>query len=145
MIPGGAAHGVITWGARDPRITPVGRILRRTKLDELPQLVNILKGDMSLVGPRPEIPQYVELFRDDYQEILKARPGITDFASFKFRDEAALLAGSRTPEDTYIREILPEKIRLGRQYVQCASFWVDFQSDCQDGAGCSVEALKNAC
>ena len=126
MVPDAAARGPITWGGdNDPRITRAGRVLRRTKLDELPQLINVLKGDMSVVGPRPEVPQYVELFRDDYREILQTRPGITDFASLKFRDEAALLAKSAAPEETYVRDILPEKIRLSRQYVRAASFWVD--------------------
>jgi lipopolysaccharide/colanic/teichoic acid biosynthesis glycosyltransferase len=128
MVPDAAARGSITWGGdNDPRITAVGRILRRTKLDEVPQLINVLKGEMSFVGPRPEIPHYVELFRADYREILKARPGITDFASLKFRDEAGVLARSPAPEEAYVREILPEKIRLSRQYVQSASFWVDLR------------------
>ncbi|MEO8075730.1 MAG: sugar transferase [Acidobacteriota bacterium] len=126
MVPGAATQGSITWGgSRDPRITSIGRVLRRTKVDELPQLLNVLKGEMSLVGPRPEVPEYVEMFRDDYREILKTRPGITDFASLEFCDEAALLARAAVPEDAYVNEILPEKIRLSRRYVQSASFWVD--------------------
>lgn len=126
MVPDAASKGSITWGGSgDPRITTVGRVLRRTKLDELPQLVNVLKGEMSLVGPRPEVPEYVDLFREDYREILKAKPGITDFASLKFCDEAALLARAPVPEEAYVKDILPEKIRLSRQYVQSASFRVD--------------------
>lgn len=126
MVPDAASQGPITWGgSRDPRITSVGRVLRRTKLDELPQLVNVLKGEMSLVGPRPEVPEYVELFREDYREILKAKPGITDFASLRFYDEAALLARAAVPEEVYVKDILPEKILLSRHYVQSASFWVD--------------------
>jgi len=111
----------------DARITRAGHWLRRTKLDELPQLVNVLKGDMSLVGPRPEVPRYVEMFRDDFAEILQARPGITDLASLKYRHEAELLSRSADPETTYVREVLPDKIRLGREYVAQASLWLDLQ------------------
>jgi lipopolysaccharide/colanic/teichoic acid biosynthesis glycosyltransferase len=126
MVPDAAAQGPITWGgAADPRITRVGRILRRTKLDELPQLINILRGDMSVVGPRPEVAPYVDLFRTDYQELLRTRPGLTDLASLKFRDEAAVLARAKEPEEAYVREILPEKIRLSRQYIQSSSIWLD--------------------
>jgi lipopolysaccharide/colanic/teichoic acid biosynthesis glycosyltransferase len=110
----------ITAGA-DPRITRVGRFLRKWKLDELPQLLNVLKGDMSLVGPRPEVPRYVEMFREDYACVLSVRPGITDPASLKYRDEAAVLAASDNPEETYVRQILPEKIMLAKQYVAQAS------------------------
>src|SRR5688572_29285565 len=83
--------GSLTLGERDPRITRVGRFLRRWKIDELPQLINVLRGDMSIVGPRPEVPKYVEMFREDYAEILAVRPGITDAASLKYRDEASRL------------------------------------------------------
>ncbi len=114
----------ITFGC-DPRITRVGWLLRKSKIDELPQLFNVLKGDMTFVGPRPEIPRYVELFRDDYAEILKIRPGITDLASLKYRDEAALLGHSQNPEDEYISRILPDKIRLGKDYLQHSSFLFD--------------------
>ena len=113
--------GPITSGA-DPRITRVGRLLRATKLDELPQLFNVLKGDMSLVGPRPEVPKYVEMFRDDYEVVLSVRPGLTDPASVKYRDESALLAASGEPERTYVEVVLPDKIALARQYVSEASF-----------------------
>lgn len=114
----------ITFG-RDRRITRVGWFLRKSKIDELPQLFNVLKGDMTFVGPRPEVPRYVELFRDDYAEILKIRPGITDLASLKYRDEAALLGNSQNPEDEYISRILPDKIRLGKDYLQHSSFLFD--------------------
>jgi len=108
--------GPITCGD-DPRITRIGRLLRKTKLDELPQLINVLRGDMSLVGPRPEVPKYVEMFRQDYEEILRVRPGITDLASVKFCDEAALLGSAANPEEEYLRRVLPEKIRLAKEYV----------------------------
>jgi lipopolysaccharide/colanic/teichoic acid biosynthesis glycosyltransferase len=109
----------------DPRITRVGRVLRRTKIDELPQLINVLKGEMSIVGPRPEVRQYVECFHEDYREILSVRPGITDPASIKFRNEAALLGGSADPTDTYLRLVLPAKVDLGKQYVRSSSFGSD--------------------
>src|SRR6266545_8236008 len=109
----------------DPRITSSGRFLRRTKIDEIPQLINVLKGDMSFVGPRPEVPQYVELFRHDYEETLTVRPGITDLASIKYRDEAAVLARYQNPEEEYLRRVLPEKIRLGREYIRQSSLLFD--------------------
>ncbi len=116
--------GSITF-SEDPRITRVGHILRRTKIDELPQLVNVLRGDMSLVGPRPEVPKYVEMFRADYEEILQVRPGITDLASIEYRDEAAVLAEADDSEQEYVGRVLPEKIRLAKQYVRQASLWCD--------------------
>ena len=114
----------ITVGG-DLRVTRVGRFLRATKLDELPQLFNVLRGDMSLVGPRPEIPRYVELFRADYAEILTVRPGITDFASFQYRNEEQLLAQSADPECEYTNVILPVKVELGKRYVRRASLGFD--------------------
>lgn len=116
--------GQITFGD-DPRITRIGRWLRKTKIDELPQLLNVLKGDMSMVGPRPEVRKYVELFRQDYDEILRVRPGITDLASIEYRDEAALLGRAADPEREYANRILPEKIRLAKQYVQRSSLCFD--------------------
>jgi lipopolysaccharide/colanic/teichoic acid biosynthesis glycosyltransferase len=116
--------GSITCG-EDPRITRVGHHLRRTKIDEVPQLINVLKGDMSIVGPRPELPEYVERFKDDYREILMVRPGMTDLASIKFRDEAALLGSSPDPVALYIGHVLPEKLHLGKQYVREASLLSD--------------------
>jgi lipopolysaccharide/colanic/teichoic acid biosynthesis glycosyltransferase len=109
----------------DPRITTFGRFLRKAKLDELPQLINVLKGDMSLVGPRPEVPQYVEMFRDDYAEILTIRPGITDQASVRFRDEEGILAASDEPAETYVREVLPRKIALAKEYNRERTFLLD--------------------
>jgi lipopolysaccharide/colanic/teichoic acid biosynthesis glycosyltransferase len=116
--------GPITVGA-DPRITRVGRILRATKLDELPQLLNVLKGEMSLVGPRPEVRRYVELFRQDYEEILSVRPGITDLASLRYRYEAELLAAATDPEEEYVSRVLPEKIRLAKEYTRRSSLLFD--------------------
>ncbi len=115
----------ITVG-EDRRITRIGRYLRRFKLDELPQLINVIKGDMSLVGPRPELRRYVEAFREDYRQILTIRPGLTDFASLKFIDEARELAAAADPETAYHQRILPVKIALAKQYVNEQSLRLDF-------------------
>jgi lipopolysaccharide/colanic/teichoic acid biosynthesis glycosyltransferase len=109
----------------DPRITRIGRFLRRTKIDELPQLINVLKGEMSLVGPRPELPKYVDAFRREYEQILRVRPGMTDLASLKFIDEAALLAQASDPESVYRERVLPEKLALASRYVHERSMWLD--------------------
>jgi lipopolysaccharide/colanic/teichoic acid biosynthesis glycosyltransferase len=114
----------LTVGA-DQRITRAGAFLRRSKIDELPQLINILTGDMTIVGPRPEVPRYVEAFRRDYEEILKVRPGLTDLASLKYRDESALLGQSGDPEEEYLRRILPDKIRLAKDYIHRSSLRFD--------------------
>ena len=118
MLSDATATGALLTVGDDPRITRVGRWLRRAKLDELPQLINVLTGDMSLVGPRPEVDRYVRLFRTEYAEILQVRPGITDLASLKYRGESTLLARSTTPEEEYVTRILPDKLRLGQQYVR---------------------------
>lgn len=109
----------------DVRITRVGRWLRKFKLDELPQLVNVIKGEMSFVGPRPEVPEYVALFNDEERAILTVCPGITDWASIWNADEGAVLAGSVDPEKTYLEKIRPEKIRLQLEYVRQRSLWTD--------------------
>jgi lipopolysaccharide/colanic/teichoic acid biosynthesis glycosyltransferase len=109
----------------DPRITRVGRFLRKSKIDELPQLINVLKGEMTFVGPRPEVPSYVDLFRQDYEEILRVRPGITDLASIKYRDEATVLSQSPDPEAEYINRVLPDKIKLAKEYIRHSSFLFD--------------------
>ena len=114
MVQNSITGGQSITVGEDPRITRVGWFLRKTKIDELPQLINVLRGEMTFVGPRPEVPQYVKLFRQDYEEILKIRPGITDLASIKYHDEAAMLAQSENPEEEYVRRVLPEKIRLAR-------------------------------
>lgn len=109
----------------DRRITRIGKILRKFKLDEIPQLINVLKGEMSFVGPRPEVPFYVNMFTEEEKNILTVRPGITDWASLWNSDEGALLAGSLDPEKDYMEKIRPEKIRLQLKYVRERSFWVD--------------------
>jgi lipopolysaccharide/colanic/teichoic acid biosynthesis glycosyltransferase len=112
--------------AGDPRVTKVGRFLRKSKLDELPQLWNVLLGDMSLVGPRPEVPEYVELYpADDRELILSVRPGITDVAALEFRDEAQQLAGTTDPHAYYVNVILPRKLELYRKSIQESGFWSD--------------------
>ena len=110
---------------RGGRITGVGRFLRRTKLDELPQLWNIFVGHMSFVGPRPELPVYVEQFRSDFDELLRVRPGLTDPASLAFRNEESLLRESPDPDGTYIRDVLPRKIQLSREYLHTRTFVLD--------------------
>jgi len=102
----------------DKRVTRIGKFLRKTKIDELPQLINVLKGEMSFVGPRPEVPMYVEMFRDDYKEILTVRPGITDYATVEFRDEEGVLKKYGNTEIGYINEVLPRKIELYKKYLK---------------------------
>lgn len=111
--------------ANDRRITRVGKFLRKFKLDELPQLINVLKGDMSLVGPRPEVPRYVALYRDEQRQILKIRPGITDLASIQFRNENEMLANAYNYEDVYIQKIMPKKLELNMQYIAQANLAFD--------------------
>lgn len=126
ILEASRAGGLITVGD-DPRITRVGRCLRRLKIDELPQLWNVFVGDMSLVGPRPEVPKYVEMFRKDYEEILRVRPGITDLASLCYRSEADVLARYPDPSEAYRSQILPEKIRLAKEYLKRSSFVYDLK------------------
>ena len=114
-----------TSSADDPRITRVGNFLRRYKLDELPQLINVLKGEMSLVGPRPEVVQEVLLYTDEEKRLLEVRPGITDWASIRFRNEGEILRGSDDPHQAYREKIRPEKIRLGLEYVRSHSLMTD--------------------
>ncbi|MDI6716567.1 MAG: sugar transferase [Actinomycetota bacterium] len=111
----------------DPRITKMGRLLRKAKLDEFPQLLNVLKGDMSLVGPRPEVERYVRIFRNDYEDILKVKPGITDYAAIEFRDEEAVLRRYDNPEEAYVNEVLPKKISFYKKYICEVSFFTDIK------------------
>ncbi len=127
MVAGPPTPGKEITIGEDSRITPVGRILRKTKIDELPQLLNVLKGEMSLVGPRPEVPKYVAMFHEDFQEILQIRPGITDLASIEYRDEAAILARAQSPEEEYVRVVLPRKIGLAREYLRRSSLALDLK------------------
>lgn len=118
MVAGAQRWGGQITPANDPRITRVGRVLRRLKLDELPQLLNVARGEMSFVGPRPEVAEYVEMFKADYAEILSIRPGLTDPASLEFVDEARILAAASDPEREYVSAILPRKLDLARRYVR---------------------------
>ena len=127
MRPGSEARGQLTVGGRDPRITPVGRLLRKTKLDELPQLWNVLVGDMSVVGPRPEVPRYVELYTPEQRAVLSVRPGITGMASLDYIDENELLARSADPEHAYIHEVMPAKLALDLRYVREHGLWLDLR------------------
>ncbi|WP_353686696.1 sugar transferase [Thermodesulfovibrio sp. 3462-1] len=111
----------------DPRITKIGRFLRKYKIDELPQLINVLKGEMSIVGPRPEVPFYVNMFTEEEKKILTVKPGITDWASLWNPDEGAILAGSPDPEKTYMEKIRPTKIKLQLKYVNEHSFLTDLK------------------
>ncbi len=128
----------ITQG-QDPRITPLGRFLRKTKLDELPQLWNVLLGEMSLVGPRPEVPRYVEHYTPEQLEVLRCKPGITDLASLLFRDEEALLRGAADVEQFYLRYCLPKKIELNLEYARRAGVlqdcWIILQTLWRVGLG----------
>jgi len=125
MIVNAPMMGGSIASSGDPRITRIGGVLRRCKLDELPQLVNVLKGDMSLVGPRPEVPKFVAMFKRDYEEILQVRPGITDLASLKYQHEAKILEQYQNPEEEYVRSVLPDKIRLAKAYVRRSSLLLD--------------------
>ncbi len=125
MHQGAQSLGSLTMRA-DTRITRIGSFLRRHKLDELPQLFNVLKGDMSLVGPRPEIPEYVRAYPEqDKGLVLSVRPGLTDFAALEFRNESELLDGAQDPEQVYLQQILPRKLDLYRKYVHNASLSTD--------------------
>jgi len=109
----------------DPRITKIGRILRKYKLDELPQLFNVLRGEMSFVGPRPEVQRYVDMYTDAQKQVLELQPGITDPASIRYRDEGEVLAKAENPDELYIQVVMPDKIRLNLEYAQKASIVTD--------------------
>lgn len=127
MIPDSFSKGALTIGSRDPRITKVGYYLRKYKLDELPQLFNVLFGDMSFVGPRPEVEKYTKLYNPEQKKVLSVRPGITDYASIKFRNENDLLSLSDDPEKLYIDEIMPEKLKLNLKYINNNNIFKDIK------------------
>lgn len=125
MVPNAAAMGLAVTARDDRRITPLGRLLRRTKLDELPQLWNVTVGEMSLVGPRPEVPKYVAMYTEGQRKVLEQKPGITDVATLTFVDEEDLLARAVDKEVYYIQHCIPKKISLNLEYAVRASVWSD--------------------
>lgn len=127
MRPESESKGQITVGMRDPRITAIGYWLRKYKLDELPQLINIIKGDMSVVGPRPEVPFYVKMYNNEQRKVLSIRPGLTDYASIDFVNENEILSKSKDPQQTYIHEIMPLKLDLNLRYIAEMSFRTDIK------------------
>ena len=127
MRVGSDKGSLVTIGGRDPRITRSGYFIRKFKFDELPQLINVFVGDMSLVGPRPEVRHYVDYWTEEQMHVLDVRPGITDPASIKFRNENELLEKAEDPEKYYIEVIMQEKIKLYLEYVEKTSFWYDIK------------------
>lgn len=127
MYVGSDKKGLLTVGDRDPRVTKVGFFLRKYKLDELPQLINVLLGHMSFVGPRPEVRHYVNYYSEGYLNILSVKPGITDYASIYFRNEVELLKASNDPENYYIDVILPKKITLNKKYIENKNLLIDIR------------------
>jgi lipopolysaccharide/colanic/teichoic acid biosynthesis glycosyltransferase len=127
MKPNSESSGQITVGARDLRITRIGFYLRKYKIDELPQMWNIVLGDMSVVGPRPEVPKYVALYAESDKIVLSIRPGLTDYASLDYFSENELLAASSDPERTYREEIMPAKLKLNKRYIQEMSLRTDLK------------------
>lgn len=127
MRVGADKDGLITVGGRDPRVTRSGYYIRKYKLDEFPQLINVLKGDMSLVGPRPEVRKYVEMYTPEQMQVLDVRPGITDLASIRYRNENELLEKAEDPDKYYIEVIMQDKLRINLEYVRNHSFLYDIK------------------
>ena len=119
--------GLLTLGNNDSRITKMGYVLRRYKIDEFPQLINILKGDMSFVGPRPELRYYVNFYNDDDMKIFEVRPGITGLASLKYRNEVELLKAAKDPEAFFIKTIIPDKLKYNKAYISKQNFFFDLK------------------
>ena len=127
MQTGADKKGLLTIGGRDSRVTRIGFYLRKYKIDELPQLINVLVGEMSIVGPRPEVRKYVNLYTSDQLKVLSVKPGITDYASIEYSNENELLAQSANPEKTYIEEVLPAKLELNQKYINERRFLTDLR------------------
>jgi lipopolysaccharide/colanic/teichoic acid biosynthesis glycosyltransferase len=127
MKPNSDQLGQLTIGTKDIRITKVGLLLRKYKLDEFPQFINVLIGEMSIVGPRPEVKEYVDLYTNEQKEILKVKPGITDYASLEYFDENRLLGESTNPKKTYVEDIMPKKIELNKKYISNPSLIHDLK------------------
>ena len=127
MRPGSDKQGLITVGGRDPRVTRSGYFIRKYKLDEFPQLINVFLGDMSLVGPRPEVRKYVEMYTPAQMHVLDVRPGITDLASIRYRNENELLEQAENPDQYYVEVIMQDKLKINLEYVKEHSFWYDIK------------------
>lgn len=127
MRPDSDKLGLITVGGHDPRVTRSGYYIRKYKLDEFPQLINVFKGDMSLVGPRPEVRKYVDMYTPEQMRVLSVRPGITSLASIRYRNENEILAASDDPDRCYIEQVMPDKLMIDLEYVDRASLWNDIK------------------
>ncbi|MBC7864041.1 MAG: sugar transferase [Bacteroidia bacterium] len=127
MATGSDKKGLLTVGGNDSRITKTGLFIRKYKLDELPQLLNVLIGDMSLVGPRPEVKKYTDLYNETQKKVLSVKPGITDYASIEYINENEILGKAVNPEETYIEEIMPAKLLLNLRYINEQGFSTDFK------------------
>ncbi len=127
MRPDSDKLGLITIGGHDPRVTRSGYFIRKYKLDEFPQLINVFKGDMSLVGPRPEVRKYVDMYSPDQMRVLSVRPGITSLASIRYRNENDILAAADDPDQCYIETVMPDKLAIDLEYVDRATFWNDIK------------------
>ena len=127
MKKGSDKKGLLTIGEKDSRITNIGYFLRKYKMDELPQLFNVLIGDMSLVGPRPEVRKYVEMYNTEQKKVLSAKPGITDYASIEYVNENAMLSKFENPEQHYINEVMPAKLKLNLIYIEYQCFVIDLK------------------
>jgi len=125
MVKNAERQGPAFTAGGDPRITPLGRLLRKYKIDELPQLINVILGDMSLVGPRPEVPEYVERYTEEQRRVLSVRPGLTDTASIVYRDEEAVLSRYDDAQKAYVDKVMPAKLRLNLAYIERAGFFSD--------------------
>ncbi|MCB0723885.1 MAG: sugar transferase [Ignavibacteriae bacterium] len=125
MTAGSDKESLLTIGQKDSRITRAGYFLRKFKIDEIPQLINVLKSDMSFVGPRPEVEKYVALYNEEQLKVLTVRPGITDFASIQYKDESTLLANADDPEIFYISDVMPTKLKLNIDYINNRNFMLD--------------------
>lgn len=149
MVVGAERMGPSVTQGRDPRITAVGRLLRKTKLDELPQLWNVLKGEMSFVGPRPEVPRYVDTYTPEQRQVLLLKPGITDLASLLFRDEETLLRGVPDVEDFYVRYCMPKKIALNLEHAARCSLlkdaWIMLRTVLSLGSGLNTKSTDRRC
>ncbi len=127
MKPGSDKKGLLTLGGKDSRITRAGHFLRRYKLDELAQLFNVIKGDMSIVGPRPEVKKYVDLYTTGQKDVLSVKPGLTDYASIEYSDENSILESADNPEKLYIETIMPAKLKLNKKYIKDKGFLTDIK------------------